>query len=145
MPVLAAVIAAGDKLGVAEHEAIAAASIGIEAAMRIFVAVDSEEFRARWSVASSVGLLGAVLAVARLLQLDETHTRHALGIAATQAAGLAHNADHAMEAIEIGKAAMRHRHWRLAVRAAPLTRCTVVTGGIAMRSAALRTIRFLIA
>jgi hypothetical protein len=105
MPVLAAVIALGDKIGVAENEAIAAAAIGTEAAMRILAAVDSEEFRARWNVASAVGLLGAVLALARLLGLDETQTRHALGVAATQAAGLARNADHAMEAIEIGKAA----------------------------------------
>ena len=105
MPVLAAVIAAGDKFGSSEDEAIAATAIGIEAATRILTAVDSDEFRARWNVASSVGLLGAVLAVARLLGLDEARTRHALGVAATQAAGLAHNEDHAMEAIEIGKAA----------------------------------------
>ncbi|EIF28628.1 uncharacterized protein involved in propionate catabolism [Burkholderia sp. Ch1-1] len=105
MPVLAAVIATGDKLGSSESDAIAAVAIGTEAATRILAAVDSDEFRARWNVASSVGLLGAVLAVSRLLRLDEAHTRHALGIAATQAAGLAHNADHAMEAIEIGKAA----------------------------------------
>ncbi|MEM5453795.1 MmgE/PrpD family protein [Paraburkholderia phytofirmans] len=105
MPVLAAVIVAGDTLGSSESDAIAAAAIGIEAAARILSAVDSAEFRVRWNVASSVGLLGAVLAVSRLLHLDEVHTRHALGVAATQAAGLAHNADHAMEAIEIGKAA----------------------------------------
>lgn len=105
MPVLAAVIAAGDKFGSSEDEAIAATAIGIEAATRILTAVDSDEFRARWNVASSVGLLGAVLAVSRLLGLDETRTRHALGVAATQAAGLAHNEDHTMEAIEIGKAA----------------------------------------
>jgi hypothetical protein len=105
MPVLAAVIVAGDTLGSSESDAIAAAAIGIEAAARILSAVDSAEFRVRWNVASSVGLLGAVLAVSRLLRLDEVHTRHALGVAATQAAGLAHNADHAMEAIEIGKAA----------------------------------------
>jgi hypothetical protein len=105
MPVLAAVIAVADKLSSSEDEAIAAAAIGIEAATRILAAVDSDEFRARWNVASSVGVLGAVLAVSRLLGLDEARTRHALGVAATQAAGLAHNANHEMEAIEIGKAA----------------------------------------
>lgn len=52
-----------------------------------------------------MGLAGAVLAVSRLLQLDAAHTPRAPGLAATQAAGLSHNADHAMEAIEIGKAA----------------------------------------
>src|SRR5258707_2188404 len=91
-PVLAAVIAAGEKLAASDDEIAAAAAIGIEAAARVLAAVDSEEFRSRWNVASAVGILGAALAVSRLLKLDDTRTRHALGVAATQAAGLARNA-----------------------------------------------------
>jgi hypothetical protein len=105
MPVLAAVIAVADMQSSSDDEAIAAAAVGIEAAARILAAVDSDEFRTRWNVASAVGVLGAVLAVARLLGLDEARARHALGVAATQAAGLAHNANHELEVIEIGKAA----------------------------------------
>jgi hypothetical protein len=105
MPVLAAVIAAGDAFGSSDDEARAAVAIGIEAATRILAAVDSDPFRARWNAASSVGLLGAVLAVARLLGLDEARTHHALGVAASRAAGPAHHADHEMDAMEIGKAA----------------------------------------
>jgi hypothetical protein len=101
MPVLAAVSAMSSNDG----EAAAAAAIGIEAATRVLAAVDSDEFRQRWNVASSVGVLGAVLAVSRLLKLDAKCTRNALGVAATQAAGLAHNAGHAMQAFETGKAA----------------------------------------
>ena len=104
-PVLAAVIAVGDKLTASADEIAAAAAIGIEATARVLAAVDSEEFRARWNVSSAVGVLGAALAVSRLLKLDETRTRHALGIAATQAAGLAHNGGQAMAALETGKAA----------------------------------------
>ncbi len=104
-PVLAAAIAVGEWLSASGEDVAAAAAVGIEAAARICAAVDSAEFRARWNVASAVGALGAVLTVARLLKLDETRTRHALGIAATQAAGLARNAGHAMAAIETGKAA----------------------------------------
>jgi hypothetical protein len=104
-PVLAAVIATGELLSSSEQEIAAAAAIGIEAAARILAAVDSDEYRARWNVASSLGVLGAVLAVARLLKLDETRTRNALGVAATQAAGLAHNAGNSLAAIETGKAA----------------------------------------
>jgi MmgE/PrpD N-terminal domain len=104
-PVLAAVIATGELRSSSAEEMAAAAAVGIEAAARIFGAVDSDEFRARWNVSSSLGVLGAVLAVTRLLKLDETRTRHALGIAATQAAGLAHNAGHTLAAIETGKAA----------------------------------------
>jgi 2-methylcitrate dehydratase PrpD len=72
---------------------------------RLLAAVDSDEFRSRWNVASAVGILGAVLAVARLHKLDQERTRHALGIAATQAAGLAHNDGQVLAAIETGKAA----------------------------------------
>lgn len=104
-PVLAAVLAMGDPLAAAEDDIVAAAAIGIEATTRLFDAVDSDEFRARWNCASSVGILGATLAVSRLQRLDVARTRHALGIAATQAAGLARNAGHAMAALETGKAA----------------------------------------
>jgi hypothetical protein len=104
-PVLAAAIAVGEKLAAADDEIAAAAAIGMEAAARVLAAVDSEAFRSRWNVASTVGILGAVLAVSRLLALGETRTRHALGIAATQAAGLARNAQESIAAIETGKAA----------------------------------------
>lgn len=105
MPVLATVIALGQSLGSSEEEIAAAAAIGIEAAARILAAVDSDEYRARWNVASSLGVLGAALAASRLLKLDEASTKHALGLAATQTAGLAHNAGHSMASIETGKAA----------------------------------------
>lgn len=105
MSVLATVIALGEHLAASEEEIAAAAAIGIEAAARILAAVDSDEYRARWNVASSLGVLGAVLAASRLLKLDEAQTKHALGIAATQTAGLAHNAGHSMASLEAGKAA----------------------------------------
>jgi len=105
MPVLAVVIALGQSLASSEEEIAAAAAIGIEATTRILAAVDSDEYRARWNVASSLGVLGAALAASRLLKLDEASTKHALGLAATQAAGLAHNAGHSMASIETGKAA----------------------------------------
>jgi hypothetical protein len=104
-PVLAAVMAIGEKLAASDDEIAAAAAVGIEAAARLLAAVDSDEFRSRWNVSSAVGILGAVLAVSRLLKLDATRTRNALGIAATQAAGLARNTVESMAAIETGKAA----------------------------------------
>ncbi|MDB6141592.1 MAG: hypothetical protein JWP80_636 [Pseudomonas sp.] len=105
MPVLATVIALGKHLAASGEEIAAAAAIGIEASARILAAVDGDEYRARWNVASSLGVLGAALAASRLLKLDEVQTRHALGIAATQTAGLAHNNGHSMASIEVGKAA----------------------------------------
>jgi 2-methylcitrate dehydratase PrpD len=104
-PVLAAVVATGELVSTEADDLAAAAAVGIEVALRIRNAVDSDEFRARWNVASAVGVLGAVLAVARILKLDETRTRNALGIAATQSAGLAHNAGLPLAGLEVGKAA----------------------------------------
>jgi len=105
VPVLAAVVTIGDAIGSSETDMAEAAAVGIEAAARVLAAVDSSEFRARWNVASAIGILGATLAAARLHRLDATRARHALGVAATQAAGLAHNVSHAVGALETGKAA----------------------------------------
>ena len=105
VPVLATVVTVGNAIGASETAMAEAVAIGTEAAARLVAAVDSAEFRARWNVASAIGLLGALLAAARLYGLDATRARHALGVAATQAAGLAHNQQNAMGALETGKAA----------------------------------------
>jgi 2-methylcitrate dehydratase PrpD len=104
-PVLATAVTIGAAIGASDEDVAQAAAVGIEAAARLLAAVDSSEFRARWNVASAIGVVGAVLAAARLYRLDATRARHALGVAATQAAGLAHNVPHAMGALETGKAA----------------------------------------
>jgi len=104
-PVLAAVLAFGERGGASDDVLATAAAIGIEAAQRVLTALDDDAYRARWNVASSIGVLGATLAITRLLALDAVCTRNALGVAATQAAGLARNANGAMEALETGKAA----------------------------------------
>ncbi|RKR31613.1 MmgE/PrpD family protein [Paraburkholderia sp. BL17N1] len=105
VPVLATAVVVGEATGASEADMVQATAIGIEAAARLLAAVDSAEFRARWNVASATGLLGAVLVAARLYGLDATRTRHAMGVAATQAAGLAHNVQSAIGALETGKAA----------------------------------------
>lgn len=104
-PVIAATLALGASLEAAEEDIAAAVAVGTRASARLAAAVDDEAFRARWNVAASLGIVGATLAAARLLGLDALRTRHALGIAATQAAGLAHNVGEVMGALETGKAA----------------------------------------
>ena len=105
LPAVAAAVALGESLEAAEEDIAAAVAVGTRASARLGAAVDDEAFRARWNVASSLGIVGATLAAARLLGLDAPRTRHALGIAATQAAGLARNVGEAMGALETGKAA----------------------------------------
>ncbi|QGZ58254.1 MmgE/PrpD family protein [Paraburkholderia acidiphila] len=104
-PVIAAALALGESIEATEEDIAAAVATGTRASARLGAAVDDEAFRARWNVAATLGIVGATLAAARLLGLDALRTRHALGIAATQAAGLARNAGEAMGALETGKAA----------------------------------------
>lgn len=104
-PVIAAALALGESIEAAEEDIAAAVALGTRASARLGAAVDDEAFRARWNVTASLGIVGATLAAARLLGLDALRTRHALGIAATQAAGLARNVGDAMGALETGKAA----------------------------------------
>ena len=106
---LAVAIVLGQRQQASDDAIVAAAAIGAEAAARVLAAVDDTAFRQRWNVSSSIGILGAVLTASRLLGLDRARTIHAIGLAATQAAGLAHNLVHgdglAMAPIEVGKAA----------------------------------------
>ncbi|RKP57689.1 MmgE/PrpD family protein [Pararobbsia silviterrae] len=103
--VIGAALAIGVRLAASDDAIAAAVAVGTLAATRLLTAVDDAAFRARWNVAASLGIVGATLAVSRLLGLDAPRMRHALGIAATQAAGLARNNDEAMGALETGKAA----------------------------------------
>jgi hypothetical protein len=104
--VLAAVIAMGECLpGTADFDLVSAVAVGSDAAERLINAMNSDEYEARWNVASSLGVVAATLAVARLIGLDTDRARHAMGIAATQAAGLARNGNEPMSAVEVGKAA----------------------------------------
>jgi 2-methylcitrate dehydratase PrpD len=102
---VAAALALGESLDAHDEEIAAAVAIGTQASARLLAALDDAEFRSRWNVASSLGIVGATLAAARLLGLDALRTRHALGVAATQAAGLARNVGEPIGALETGKAA----------------------------------------
>lgn len=69
-------------------ELVAALAAGFETTVRIGLGTGYPRFRARgWHSPGVVGPFGAAAAVARLLRLDETATRNALGFAGSQAAG----------------------------------------------------------
>jgi 2-methylcitrate dehydratase PrpD len=65
-----------------------AAVIGIEVAGRLGLAAGSEHYQRGFHNSSTLGCVAAVAAAARLLALDEERIAIALGLAATQAAGL---------------------------------------------------------
>ena len=62
--------------------------IGIEAACKVGNAISPEHYAGGWHVTSTCGVIGAAAACARLLRLDETQAAYAIGMAASQSAGL---------------------------------------------------------
>jgi 2-methylcitrate dehydratase PrpD len=106
----ASVAVAGAALALAEHldapgtELIAAFVAGYETACRIAVALGSGPYARGFHYTGTVGTFGAAAACARLLALGEAETAIALGIAASQAAGLKSNFGTMTKSLHAGKA-----------------------------------------
>jgi 2-methylcitrate dehydratase PrpD len=87
--VLPAVLALAEERGASGAELIAAFVAGYETACRIGSLVAPGHYDASgFHATGTLGTFGAAAGCAHLLGLDEERTAHALGIAATQAAGL---------------------------------------------------------
>jgi len=87
-PVLPALIAYAEWRPIKGRELIHAFVLGVEAEERVGLSVFPEHYAIGWHITGTAGVFGAAAAVGRLLGLDERQMRWALGIAATQAAGL---------------------------------------------------------
>lgn len=81
-------------LALAEHRdapgdaVVAAFAAGYETACRLGVLLAPDHYANGFHATATIGTLGAAMACAHLLQLSPTQAAHALGVAATQAAGL---------------------------------------------------------
>jgi 2-methylcitrate dehydratase PrpD len=62
--------------------------LGMETTCRLGNAVTPGHYEHGWHITSTCGVFGAAAAAGKIFNLDEGRFRHALGIAATQAAGL---------------------------------------------------------
>jgi 2-methylcitrate dehydratase PrpD len=96
--VLPAALAVAEARGSSLEDLLVATALGYETMIRISLALDPNKARLRgWHLTGVVGPLGATIAVAKLMGLTPEQTVWALGLAATQGAGLfAFNADGAM-------------------------------------------------
>lgn len=106
--VLPAALAVAEARGSSLSDLETATALGYEAMIRLSLALDPNKARLRgWHLTGVVGPLGAAVAVAKLMGLGQEQTNWALGLAATQGAGLfAFNADGAMsKRLHPGKAA----------------------------------------
>ncbi len=87
-PVASAVLALAEQRGASGRDLINAFVVGVEVECRVARAVLPAHYDIGWHITGTAGVFGAAAASARLLGLDDEHTAWALGLAATQAAGI---------------------------------------------------------
>ena len=87
-PVLPALFAFAEWRTVSGADFVHAFVLGVEAEERVGLSVFPEHYRAGWHITGTAGVFGPAAAAGKLLALDERQMAWALGIAATQAAGL---------------------------------------------------------
>ncbi len=104
VPVAFALAEAHGRSGAAVLEAVL---LGGEVACRIGNMVSPGHYDRGWHITSTCGAFGAAAAAAKLLGLDAQQTAHAIGIAASEAAGIVENLPSAAKNVSVGNAA-RH-------------------------------------
>jgi 2-methylcitrate dehydratase PrpD len=90
-PLLPALLALGEKLGVSGRDLSEAFVLGFEVECRLGRAIGEAHYALGWHATSTFGSIGAAAGCARLLGLDPERTGQALGIAASLASGLQQN------------------------------------------------------
>lgn len=104
-PVLAALLALAQYQPISGKDFIDAAVLGIEAECRIALGLGKAHYDAGWHVTGTAGVCGAAVAAGRALGLDVRGMAWALGIAATQAAGLREMFGSMCKSLHAGRAA----------------------------------------
>ena len=88
VPLVPAVFALGEELGVSGEKALEAYIVGFEVEAKLGRAVNPNHYKKGWHATSTLGVFGAAAVGAKLLGLSVDQTRMALGIAASQASGV---------------------------------------------------------
>jgi 2-methylcitrate dehydratase PrpD len=99
-----ALLALAEKLDASGSELITAYVAGYEMACRIASAIGPQPYIRGFHSTGTVGTLGAAAACARLMGLDAPQTTIALGLAASQAAGIKRNIGTMTKSFHAGKA-----------------------------------------
>jgi 2-methylcitrate dehydratase PrpD len=98
-------------LALAEHHRLSGQALlhafilGMDAECRIGNAVSPGHYARGWHITATCGVFGAAAAAAKLLALTADQTSHALGIAASQSAGVVENLPSAAKNVGVGNAA----------------------------------------
>lgn len=104
-PVAPATLALAEQRGLSGAAMLHALILGAEVECRIGNAVSPGHYARGWHITSTCGVFGAAVASAKLLGLDAQQTWHAIGIAASQSAGLVENLPSAAKNVAVGNAA----------------------------------------
>ncbi len=104
-PVAPAALALAEQRGLSGKAMLHAFILGAEVECRIGNAVSPGHYARGWHITATCGVFGAAVASAKLLGLDAARTWHALGIAASQSAGLVENLSSAAKNVGVGNAA----------------------------------------
>ncbi|KAJ7139459.1 MmgE/PrpD family protein [Mycena epipterygia] len=105
-PVASALFAQSEALGGVTGEAFILAFVaGIEAECKLGHGVWPKHYDIGWHITSTVGSIGAAVAVGKLLQLQRTPMQHAISIAATQVTGLREMFGTDTKSFHVGRAA----------------------------------------
>ena len=100
-----AALALSEHLGLGGKALLEAYVTGIEVCHKIGAVVNNSHYEKGWHATSTIGVFGATAASAKLLGLNAEQTRHALGIAASAAAGLRRNFGTMTKPFHAGRAA----------------------------------------
>ncbi len=103
-PILSALFALADRGGFTGRDIVTAYAVGFEAGVRAGQAAPGHH-DGGWHLTGTLGSIAAGAACARLLKLSDKQMVHALGIAATQAAGMQQNRGTMCKSFHAGKAA----------------------------------------
>jgi 2-methylcitrate dehydratase PrpD len=104
-PVAPAVLALAEAEGLSGAAVLHALILGIEIACRIGNGVSPGHYARGWHITATCGVFGAAAASAKLLGLSRAQTANALGVAASQSAGLVENLATAAKNVGVGNAA----------------------------------------
>jgi 2-methylcitrate dehydratase PrpD len=104
-PVAPAALALAEQRGLSGSAMLHAFILGAEVACRVGNAVSPGHYARGWHITSTCGVFGSAAASAKLLGLDAARTSHAMGIAASQSAGIIENLPSAAKNVSVGNAA----------------------------------------
>ncbi|MDQ8732522.1 MmgE/PrpD family protein [Bradyrhizobium sp. LHD-71] len=104
-PVAAPVLALAQARGFPGHAVLTAFILGVEIECRVGNAVSPGHYARGWHITSTCGVFGAAVACGKLLALSADQISNAIGIAASQSAGIVENLPSAAKNVSVGNAA----------------------------------------